>query len=124
MGLSTNQHSENIDPSMPATTAKRRSPSTLLIPLALVLAAVAIGVGPIGCSSEDTSETPAAEQTEEKTNRSVLLNLGVEDHTQERSFPDRLFIVTPEGNQWRPDPLAGGARQMRLRNTPSESRRS
>jgi hypothetical protein len=94
---------------MPATTAKRRSPSTLLIPLVLVLGAVAIGVGPIGCSSEDTSDTPAADQAEEKTDRSVLLNLGVEDHTQQRSFPAGFLIVTPEGNQWQPDPLEGGA---------------
>jgi len=93
---------------MPATTAKRQSPSTLLIPLALVLGAVAIGVGPIGCSSEDTSETPSADQTEETTNRPVLLNLGIEDHTQERPFPDGLLIVTPGGNRWQPDPLEGG----------------
>jgi hypothetical protein len=93
---------------MPATAAKRRSPTALLIPLALALGALAIAVGPIGCSSEDASEAPAADQTEETTSRPVLLNLGVEDHTQERPFPDQFLIVTPGGNQWRPELATSG----------------
>lgn len=38
----------------------------------------------------------------------MLLNLGVEDHTRQRSFPAEFLIVTPGGNQWQPDPLEGG----------------
>lgn len=93
---------------MPATAAKRRSPTALLIPIALAMGALAIAVGPVGCSSEDASETPAADQTEETTSQPVLLNLGVEDHTQERAFPDGLLIVTPRGNQWRPELATSG----------------
>jgi hypothetical protein len=85
---------------MPATATKRRSPTAFLVPLALALGALAVAVGPIGCSSEDASETSAADQTEATTSQPVLLNLGVEDHTQERAFPDGFLIVTPRGNQW------------------------
>ncbi len=93
---------------MPATAPKRQSPTAVLIPLALALGALAISVGPVGCSSEDASEAPPTEQTEETTSQPVLLNLGVEDHTQEHPFPDQLLIITPGGNQWQPAPLAGG----------------
>lgn len=93
---------------MPATATERSSTRSLLIPFLLVFGVVAIAIGPVGCGGDEVSEKPAADQADEATHRPVLLNLGVEDHTQQESFPSQFLVVTPGDSQWRPEPLPGG----------------
>ena len=93
---------------MPATATRRSPTHSLLVPLALALGAVAIGLGPIGCETDDASEEAPAEQNEPMADRSVLLNVGFEDKTDERPPSDQFLVESPKSNRWRPVSLEGG----------------
>jgi hypothetical protein len=96
---------------MPATTTQRTwTPSSLLATVAFGLALAAFSLAPLSCGTEsdEASEAETAEAVEGDTDRTILLNVGIEDETENRPLPDAFLIETPSGQRWSPDVLDGG----------------
>jgi len=93
---------------MPATTTQRTwAPSSLLITIALGLGLAALSLAPLSCGTE-SDEASEAETVEGDTDRTILLNVGIEDETENRPLPDAFLIETPSGQRWSPGVLDGG----------------
>ncbi|MFP4228981.1 MAG: hypothetical protein ACLFTE_09160 [Salinivenus sp.] len=92
------------------TTAQRRASSSALAPGILVLGLMILSVAPLSCGTEgDDASDPEADQTTEATSdRAILLNIGVEDKTENDSLTDAFTIVTPSETRWTPGPLKEG----------------
>ncbi len=93
---------------MPATATRRSPVRSLLVPLALALGTVAIGLGPIGCGTDEASNDAPAEQNEQTADRSILLNVGFEDKTDQRAPSDQFLVESPKSSRWQPVSLEGG----------------
>jgi len=96
---------------MPATTTQRpTTPSSFLVTAALGLALAAFSLAPLSCGTEsdEASEAETAEAVEGDTGRTILLNVGIEDDTEDRLFSEAFLIETPSGARWAPGALNGG----------------
>ncbi len=96
---------------MPATTTQRTTtPSTLLVTVALGLGLAAFSLAPLSCGTEsdEASEAETAQVTESNADRTILLNIGIEDDTEDHPFSEALLIETPSGARWTPGTLDGG----------------
>jgi len=96
---------------MPATTTQRSATSSsLLVTIAFGLSLAALSLGPLSCGTEsdEVSEQNTAQGTEGDTDRTILLNIGIEDETENRPFSDAFLIETPNGARWTPGALDGG----------------
>lgn len=89
---------------MSATATRRRAASSILITGILFLGLVALSVAPISCGTEpdEGSETDPTETTETNTDRAILLNIGIEDKTEDRPLSDAFLLETPDGTRWSP----------------------
>jgi len=96
---------------MPTTTTQRtRAPSSLLVTAALAFALAALSLAPLSCGTEsdEASEAKTAETVEGDTDRTILLNVGIEDETENRPLSDAFLIEPPSGQRWSPGVLDGG----------------
>lgn len=95
---------------MTTTTTERPTTSSIAVTVVLVLGLAASSLAPLSCGTEpdDASEQQATTANEENPNRSIVLNIGIEDDTQDRSLSDAFLIETPSGARWSPDVLDGG----------------
>jgi len=89
---------------MTATTAQRSSTPSIAVTVALFLGLAALSLAPLSCGTEsdDASDRQTTPATEENTNRAVLLNIGIEDDTDDRPLSDQFLIETPTGQRWSP----------------------
>lgn len=94
---------------MPTTTTERSASQSTLVTVVLVFGLVALSIGPLSCGTEtdNASSEEASQATGGGADRAVLLNIGVEDETEERPLSDQFLLETPEGTQWTPGDLEG-----------------
>ncbi len=95
---------------MPATATRRRAASSILVTSVLFLGLVALSIAPLSCGTEpdNASSEETSRATETESNRTILLNIGIEDETEERPLSDAFLLETPSGEHWSPGALDGG----------------
>lgn len=95
---------------MPATTTRRRATVSLVVTVVLFLGLAAFSLAPLSCGTEpdEPSEKEAAQTAEANTDRAILLNIGIEDETEDRPLSDAFLLETPSGTHGTPGALAGG----------------
>jgi len=93
-----------------STTTRRRAASSILVPGLLFLGLVGLSVLPVSCSpgSDGASEEETTQTPEANADRSILLNVGIEDETENRPLSDGFLVETPDGTRWTPGALEGG----------------
>lgn len=99
---------------MSVATAPRQTRKGFLIATVLLLGLAALSIGPLGCGSETeeaASEETAAEEAIGDPDKSVLLNVGINDRTTNNPPSEELAIEVPGQELWTPDLEYGGASQ-------------
>lgn len=82
------------------TASQPTAPPFSLFVFALLGVSV-LWVGPIGC--DGGPEEQASQTNEKSTERSILLNIGIENDTDRRPLASGFLIETPSGAHWAPD---------------------
>jgi len=95
---------------MTATQTQRSAPLSIAVTAALFLGLAASSLAPLSCGTEadDPSDQQTTPTVEENTDRDILLNIGIEDDTKDRSLSGAFLIETPSGQRWSPGVLDGG----------------
>lgn len=105
---------------MHTTTTRRPAASSIVVTVVLFLGLAAFTLAPLSCGTEpdegaeqETTQTSAA-----NPDRTILLNIGVEDETEERPLSDAFLVETPSGTRWTPGVLEGGGATKAFENHP------
>lgn len=95
---------------MTATTTQRPKSSSIVVHVVLFLGLAALSLAPLSCGTEGdhTSSEETSQATRAESNRTILLNVGIEDDTKDRPLSDAFLVETPNGARWAPGVLDGG----------------
>jgi len=96
---------------MTATKTQRPGTASILVPGLLFLGLVGLSVLPISCGpeSDGASEEETTKATDASADRTILLNIGIEDETEDRPLSDVFLVETPDGARWTPEAPEGGS---------------
>ncbi len=88
---------------MPETATQRRAASSILVSGILFLGLAALSIAPLSCGTEPEDASGESSQGKEtESNRAILLNIGIDDETEERPLSDAFLLETPSGARWTP----------------------
>lgn len=88
---------------MTSTTTRRPPTASILATSLFLLGLAAFVIVPVSCNPEpDETSKNETTQIEGNPDRSILLNIGIEDETEERPLSDAFLLETPSGTRWTP----------------------
>lgn len=86
---------------MPFNSLPRRLETVSTAALALLFGLVVLGGGLTGCTDSDNSASQNASSA--SADRSILLNIGLTNETEDRPLSDSFFVEGPDSVRWSPD---------------------
>lgn len=105
---------------MHTTTTQRRAASSIVVTVVLFLGLGAFTLAPLSCGTEpdEASEEETTQTSTANSDRAILLNIGIEDETEENPLSDAFLLETPSGTRWTPGVLEGGGATKAFENHP------